>query len=171
MGLISRVSSRTYRPIRKRIPKNQKMAEVQVKRKRTFKKFSYRGIEMDKLLDLSTEELFKMFNCRHRRSFRRGVSRKHNTVINRMAKAKKNMPNEAGAKPAPVKTHCRNLTIRPEMVGNIVSVYNGKQFLGIEIKAEMIGTFLGEYGITYKPTRHGRAGIGATHSSRYIPLK
>merc|ERR1712088_1104417 len=147
MGLISRVSSRTYRPIFKRnFQTTTKMAEVQVKRKRTFKKFSFRGIEMDKLLD-------------------------HNTVINRMAKAKKNMPNEAGAKPAPVKTHCRNLTIRPEMVGNIVGVYNGKQFLGIEIKAEMIGTFLGEFGITYKPTRHGRAGIGATHSSRYIPLK
>merc|ERR1712134_48273 len=158
MGLISRVSSRTYRPILKRnFQKTTKMAEVQVKRRRTFKKFSFRGIEMD--------------NCRHRRSFRRGVSKKHNTVINRMAKAKKNMPNEAGAKPAPVKTHCRNLTIRPEMVGNIVGVYNGKQFLGIEIKAKMIGTFLGEYGITYKPTRHGRAGIGATHSSRYIPLK
>ena len=57
------------------------------------------------------------------------------------------------------------------MVGNIVGVYNGKQPLGIEIKPEMIGTYLGEYGITYKPTRHGRAGIGATHSSRYIPLK
>merc|ERR1712226_1139506 len=99
----------------KKFSKTTKMAEVQVKRKRTFKKFSFRGIEMDKLLDLNTEELFKMFNCRHRRSFRRGVSRKHNTVINRMAK-------EAGAKPAPVKTHCRNLTIRPEMVGNIVGV-------------------------------------------------
>merc|ERR1712203_1290517 len=95
---------------------------------------------------------------------------KHNTVIARMRKAKKNMSGDAGVKPAPVKTHCRNLTILPEMVGNIVGVYNGKMFCGIEIKAEMIGTFLGEYGITYKPTKHGRAGIGATHSSRYIPL-
>merc|ERR1712115_758886 len=172
MGLISRVSSRTYRPIlKKKFSKNHQNGRSPSQRKRTFKKFSYRGIEMDKLLDLSTEELFKMFNCRHRRSFRRGVSRKHNTVINRMAKAKKNMSTEAGAKPAPVKTHCRNLTVLPQMVGNIVGVYNGKQFLGIEIKAEMIGTFLGEYGITYKPTRHGRAGIGATPSSRFIPLK
>ena len=144
-------------------------AEAPVKRKRTFKKFSYRGIELEKLLDLNTEELHNLFNSRHRRSFRRGVSRKHNTVIARMRKAKKNcLPLE---KPAPVKTHCRNLTVLPDMVGNIVGVYNGKQPLGIEIKPEMIGTYLGEYGITYKPTRHGRAGIGATHSSRYIPLK
>lgn len=151
------------------------MADAQKKR-RTFKKFSYRGVELDRLLDLNAEEIHNMFDCRKRRSFARGVSRKHNTVINRMRKAKKNCSEalargEAGAKPAPVKTHCRNLIILPEMVGNIVGIYNGKMFCGIEIKAEMIGTYLGEYAITYKPTKHGRAGIGATHSSRYIPLK
>lgn len=57
------------------------------------------------------------------------------------------------------------------MIGNIIGVYNGKMMLGIEVKPEMVGTFFGEYGITYKPVRHGRAGIGATHSSRFIPLK
>lgn len=28
-----------------------------------------------------------------------------------------------------------------------------------------------EFSITYKPVQHGRPGIGATHSSRFIPLK
>lgn len=36
---------------------------------------------------------------------------------------------------------------------------------------EMIGHYLGEFSITYKPVKHGRPGIGATHSSRFIPLK
>ena len=36
---------------------------------------------------------------------------------------------------------------------------------------EMVGTYTGEYSITYKPVKHGRPGIGATHSSRFIPLK
>merc|ERR1712127_1040372 len=148
MGLISRVSSRTYR---KKYKKKIEMAD-QVKKRRTFKKFSYRGVELDKLLDLSTEELVNMMNSRHRRAYRRGIKRRHTTVINRMRKAKKNCP--AQEKPSAVKTHCRNLTVLPEMVGNIVGVYNGKQFLGIEIKPEMIGTYLGEYGISYKPTRH-----------------
>merc|ERR1711890_204838 len=138
MGLISRVSSRTYR----KFPKNFTIMADAPKKRRTFKKFSYRGVEMDKLLDMNSETLHKMFNCRHRRSFNRGVSRRHNTVIKRMRIAKKNCP--ALEKPKPVKTHCRNLTILPEMVG----------------------TYLGEYAITYKPTKHGRAGIGATHSSR-----
>lgn len=36
---------------------------------------------------------------------------------------------------------------------------------------EMIGHYLGEFSITYHPVKHGRPGIGATHSSRFIPLK
>lgn len=36
---------------------------------------------------------------------------------------------------------------------------------------EMCGHYLGEFSITYKPVKHGRPGIGATHSSRFIPLK
>ena len=35
----------------------------------------------------------------------------------------------------------------------------------------MIGHYLGEFAITYKVAAHGRPGIGATHSSRFIPLK
>ncbi len=38
-------------------------------------------------------------------------------------------------------------------------------------QAEMIGHYLGEFSICYKPTLHGRPGLGATHSSRFIPLK
>ena len=139
------------------------------KKRRTFKKFSYRGVELNNLLDMNMEELHNMFNSRHRRSFRRGVSRRHNTVIAKMNKAKKEC--QELEKPKAVLTHCRNLTVLPSMVGNIVGIYNGKMFCGIEIKPEMIGTYLGEYAMTYKPTRHGRAGLGATHSSRYIPLK
>ena len=39
------------------------------------------------------------------------------------------------------------------------------------IKPEMVGFYLGEFSISYKPVKHGRPGIGATHSSRFIPLK
>ena len=33
------------------------------------------------------------------------------------------------------------------------------------------GKYLAEFSISYKPTLHGRPGLGATHSSRFIPLK
>ncbi|GFN88639.1 40S ribosomal protein s15 [Plakobranchus ocellatus] len=70
-----------------------------------------------------------------------------------------------------VKTHLRDMIIVPEMIGSIVGVYNGKTFNQVEIKPEMVGHYLGEFSITYKPVKHGRPGIGATHSSRFIPLK
>ena len=57
-----------------------------------------------------------------------------------------------------------------EMTGSIIGVYNGKDFGQVEIKPEMIGHYLGEFALSYKPVKHGRHGIGATHSSRFIPL-
>ena len=82
---------------------------------------------------------------------------------------KKDAP--AGEKPEPVRTHLRNMIIVPEMIGSIIGVYNGKTFNQVEIKPEMIGHYLAEFSISYKPVKHGRPGIGATHSSRFIPLK
>lgn len=35
----------------------------------------------------------------------------------------------------------------------------------------MVGHYLAEFSISYKPVKHGKPGIGATHSSRFIPLK
>ena len=76
---------------------------------------------------------------------------------------KKNL--EPGQKPTPVKTHLRNAIIVPEMVGGIVGVYSGKAFTNVEIKFDMIGRYLGEFSMTYKLTRHGKPGVGATKGS------
>jgi hypothetical protein len=45
------------------------------------------------------------------------------------------------------------------------------QCVQVEVKPEMVGHYLAEFSISYKPVKHGRPGIGATHSSRFIPLK
>ena len=70
-----------------------------------------------------------------------------------------------------MKTYVRDMIIIPEMIGSQIAVYNGKYFVINEIKPEMIGHHLAEFSISYKPVKHGRPGIGATHSSRFIPLK
>eukprot|EP01125_Pyxidicula_operculata_P006358 TRINITY_DN2207_c0_g1_i2.p1 TRINITY_DN2207_c0_g1~~TRINITY_DN2207_c0_g1_i2.p1 ORF type:complete len:177 (+),score=18.29 TRINITY_DN2207_c0_g1_i2:74-532(+) len=139
------------------------------RKKRVFRKFTYRGVDLDQLLDLSNEELTKLMPCRVRRKFARGVSRKQISLLKRLRKAKRGL--QTGDKPEVIKTHLRNMIIVPEMIGSIVGVYNGLSFTNVEIKAEMIGHYLGEFSITYKPVKHGRPGIGATHSSRFIPLK
>ncbi len=35
----------------------------------------------------------------------------------------------------------------------------------------MIGRYLGEFSLTYKPCRHGKAGVGATKGSAHSSLK
>ncbi len=78
---------------------------------------------------------------------------------------------EAKGKGVNIKTHVRDLIILPEMVGLKIMIHNGKEFVGVDIKAEMIGHYLGEFAITNKPVRHGTPGIGASRSSMYVPLK
>ncbi|KAG5682042.1 hypothetical protein PVAND_011433 [Polypedilum vanderplanki] len=143
--------------------------EEQVRKKRTFRKFTYRGVDLDQLLDMPNEQLSELMHSRARRRFARGLKRKPMALIQKLRKAKKEAP--PLEKPAIVKTHLRDMIIVPEMVGSIVGIYNGKTFNQVEIKPEMIGHYLGDFSLTYKPVKHGRPGIGATHSSRFIPLK
>uniref|UniRef100_A0A7N8Y9Z3 40S ribosomal protein S15 n=1 Tax=Mastacembelus armatus TaxID=205130 RepID=A0A7N8Y9Z3_9TELE len=116
-----------------------------------------------------SEQLMQLYCARQRRRLNRGLRRKQQSLLKRLRKAKKEAP--PMEKPEVVKTHLRDMIILPEMVGSMVGVYNGKTFNQVEIKPEMCGHYLGEFSITYKPVKHGRPGIGATHSSRFIPLK
>lgn len=97
------------------------------------------------------------------------MKRRDMSLLKRLRKSKLAATGED--KPEVVKTHLRDMIIVPEMIGTVVGVHNGKTFNQVEVKPEMIGHYLGEFSITYKPVRHGRPGIGATHSSRFIPLK
>mmetsp|Transcript_35760 Transcript_35760/g.53829 ORF Transcript_35760/g.53829 Transcript_35760/m.53829 type:complete len:141 (+) Transcript_35760:80-502(+) len=140
------------------------MADEQPK-KRTFKKYSYRGVDLDKLLDMSNQDLMELFRSRQRRKFSRGIKRAPITLLKKLRKAKRETA--YGEKPVAVKTHLRNMSIVPEMIGSVVGVYNGKSFINVEVKPEMIGHYLGEFSITYKPIKHGRAGM----KGAFVPLK
>lgn len=130
----------------------------------------------------------QLVHARVRRRFQRGLKRRAATLMNKLRKAKTEAP--PNEKPAAVKTHLRDMVVVPEMIGSVIGIYNGKMFNTVEIKPEMTGHYLGEFSISYvcppavsvgvmswlltcvkKPVKHGRPGIGATHSSRFIPLK
>mmetsp|Transcript_100515 Transcript_100515/g.216874 ORF Transcript_100515/g.216874 Transcript_100515/m.216874 type:complete len:153 (-) Transcript_100515:58-516(-) len=140
-----------------------------LRKKRQFKKFTFRGVELDKLLDLSNEELLNYVHSRARRRMQRGLTRKPMALMKKLRKAKA----AAGPldRPEPVKTHLRNMLIMPEMIGSQLAIYNGKVFNQVDVKPEMVGHYFGEFSITYRPVRHGRPGIGGNNSSRFIPLK
>ncbi len=54
-----------------------------------------------------------------------------------------------------VKTWARNSEIAPEMVGFTFGVHNGKEFIPVTIKEEMVGHRLGEFSLTRKFVKHG----------------
>jgi small subunit ribosomal protein S15e len=140
-----------------------------LRKKRQFKKFTYRGLELEQVLDLNQQELIDFVNARARRRIKKGMGPKYRAYVNKLKKAKA----AAGPldRPEPIKTHLRNMVIVPEMIGAQVAVYNGKVFNIAMITADMVGMFLGEFSITYRPVRHGRPGIGSNNASRFIPLK
>lgn len=143
-----------------------KMSAAVAARKRIFKTHQYRGVELDKLMEMSTEDFIKLTPARVRRRFARGLSTKPAGLLKKLRASKLAAPENE--KPTPVRTHLRNMIVVPEMIGSVVGIYNGKVFNSVEIRPEMLGHYLGEFSITYTPVRHGRA--GAT-TSRFIPLK
>ena len=47
-----------------------------LKKKRTFRKFTFRGVDLDALLDLTSEQLMELVHARARRRFSRGLKKK-----------------------------------------------------------------------------------------------
>ena len=143
------------------------MSEIQ--KKKPFRKQIYRGHELDKLLDMNMETIVNLMKSRQQRRFKHGITGKYERLIKKLRIAKKN--SIPGEKPISVKTHLRNTIIVPEMCGSVVEVYGGKYWNAVEVKADMIGHFLAEYSMTYKPVRHGKVGVGATRSSKFTSIK
>jgi small subunit ribosomal protein S19 len=132
------------------------------------KEFMYRGQSLASLQGMSMDEFINLLPARQRRSLQRGLTPEQRILLEKLREAQENLRK---GKETTVKTHVRDMIILPEMVGAKIHVHNGKEFVAIEIKAEMIGHYIGEFAITNKPVRHGTPGIGASRSSMYVPLK
>ena len=132
------------------------------------REFAYRGYTLNQLQGMSMDEFINLLPSRQRRSLHRGLTPEQRILVEKIRKAKEAL--RKGSSKV-VKTHVRDFIILPEMVGTTILVHNGKDFVSVEIKPEMIGHFLGEFAVTNKPVKHGTPGIGASRSSMYVPLK
>ena len=54
-----------------------------------------------------------------------------------------------------IKTYSRCSTIIPEMVGNTISVYNGKSWIPVYVTEQLVGHKLGEFAATRTFKGHG----------------
>jgi small subunit ribosomal protein S19 len=132
------------------------------------KDFMYRGYTLEQLQNLSMDEFILLLPSRHRRSLQRGLKTEQRILLEKIRAAKEALDK---GQSVIVKTHARDMVILPEMVGVTLLLHSGKEFVPVEITPQMIGHYLGEYGITNRPVKHGQPGIGASRSSMYVPLK
>ncbi len=128
--------------------------------------FTYRGHTLDELQAMSLEEVAELLPARQRRTIQRGLGREQRVLLEKATEAD---PEETAKEP--IRTHLRDMPILPEMVGKTFSVHTGDDFERVEVEAEMLGHYLGEFQITRQQVEHGQAGIGATRSSKFVPLK
>ena len=126
------------------------------------REFLYRGYTIDELRSMSMDDFIRLLPARQRRSLRRGLTPAQRIFLE---KIRSTPPDK------PLRTHCRDMIILPEMVGRTIFVHNGREFVPVRITEKMIGHYLGEFAITNKPVKHGAPGVGASRSSMYIPLK
>jgi small subunit ribosomal protein S19 len=122
--------------------------------------FTYRGYSIEDLQQMGTSELVPLMPARARRKFNRGLSRDQETLLARVKKGDDH-----------IRTHLRDMVIMPEMIGKTIEIHNGKEFVSVEIQPEAVFHYLGEFALTRRRVNHGTAGIGATRSSKYVPLK
>ncbi len=127
--------------------------------KRKEEEFRYRGYTIAKLRKMKLEEFMALLPARQRRKLKRKLREDEEKLLEKIERRDE------------VRTHLRDAIVLPSMVGKKIGIHNGKSFEYVEIKPEMIGHYLGEFALTRKRVVHGAAGVGATRSSKYVPLK
>ena len=124
-------------------------------------KFEFRGKGLEDIQKLSLEEYRELLNSRERRALKRGFTDKQKKLLEKITRH----PNKFH------RTKSREMVIIPQLLGLKLGVYNGKEYVTLEIKPEMLGHRLGEFVLTRKEVKHSAPGFGATRSSKFVPLK
>jgi small subunit ribosomal protein S19 len=131
--------------------------KIAAKRK---KEFVYRGLTLEELQALPLEEFVDLLPARSRRSIDRGMLTKNERFFKHLERGDE-----------VIKTHSREIVILPNMVGRKVAIHDGRAFQELTIAPEMIGHLIGEFSLTRKLVKHTGVGVGATRSSKFMPLK
>jgi small subunit ribosomal protein S19 len=127
------------------------------------KKFTYRGKTIEELKTLTLEEFANIVPSRQRRSLKRGLTKEQKKFLENIRRHK--------GQDKMIRTHVRDMVVLPEMVDAKLGVYNGKEFKMLIITENMVGHVLGEFALTRNKVKHSSPGVGATRSSRFVPLK
>jgi small subunit ribosomal protein S19 len=128
--------------------------------------FTYRGHTLDELQEMALDEVAELLPARQRRTITRGLTTEQQKLYDEAQEAD---PEETANDP--IRTHLRDMVVLPSFVDLTFAVYDGQEFERVTVEPEMIGHYLGEFVLTRGEVEHGQAGIGATRSSKFVPLK
>lgn len=126
------------------------------------KEFKFCGHSVEELQQLSIDELLPLLPARPRRTLKRGLTKTQNKLLEDIKEAKEGDT---------IKTHCRDMVILPSFIGHTILVHSGREFQRVNIQPQMVGHYLGEFAGTRKKVKHAGPGVGATRSSKFMPLK
>ena len=126
------------------------------------KEFTYRGKSIDELKSLSVREFAKYLRSRQRRTVLRQFQEIEEFVHRSKDKIKRNKK---------IRTHRRDLIVVPEMIGMTIYIYDGKNFVLVNMIGEMLGHTFGEFAPTRKRVIHGSVGVGATKGTKFKAKK
>ena len=127
-------------------------------------KFAYKGKTLAELEKMEISDFIKLLPAKQRRSLKDGPTEAQKKLLKKIRKAKK------GEYKKPIRTHCRNMVILPEMVGLLIHIHRGRGFTPVMITKEMMGHYLGEFTLTRQRVKHSAPGIGATRSSAAVSV-
>ena len=125
--------------------------------------YKFRGKTQEELEQMNLEEFSNLLTARERRALRRGLTKAEKKLL-------ENVRNFKG-KDKLIRTHARDMVIVPEMIGAKLGIHNGHEFVMVMIDPAMLGHRLGEFSQTRKKVTHSAPGLGATRSSKFVPLK
>ncbi|OIO24846.1 30S ribosomal protein S19 [Candidatus Micrarchaeota archaeon CG08_land_8_20_14_0_20_49_17] len=130
------------------------------------KQKQWRGMNEVQLAAISLDEFTALLKSRARRTLKR-ISKnpgfKH--LVEKASKIKAKNP------VTQIKTRTREAIILPSWLGLNFGVYNGKEYKQVSVTIDKVGRRLGEFVHTTRNVIHSGPGVGATRSSKFIPLK
>lgn len=129
------------------------------------KRLTFKGKTEEELKAMSLSDFMQIIPSRSRRSLKRGFTEQQKKLMLKVKAANQ------GKIKKPIKTHCRDIVVVPEMLGREFLVHSGKDWVPVMVTYEFLGKYLGEFTLNRKKVSHSSPGIGATRSSASMSVK
>ena len=127
------------------------------------KEFHFRGKTLEELQTLDVREFASLLKARPRRT----ILREFQEIEDFVKRARKKLEKGKNS----IRTHKRHLVIVPQLVGMKLQIYNGNQFIPLEVTGDMLGHKFGEFAPTRAIIKHTKSGVGATKGTEHKSKK